>query len=288
VARGVLSDGPTEYDLLYNPRFSVPDYPDTAKRWAVVSGQVRATSRCYLDVPYGSDAAERLDVFLPEGPSRGLLAFIHGGYWRALDKRDFSFIAPAFTGKGVTVAVLNYALCPAVQVRDIVLQMVQACAWLYRNGENFGAPRDSLHVCGHSAGGHLAAMMLACQWPRHAADLPQKVVQGALSISGLYDLREIAKVPSLNGELRLTDESAMPISPAFLPPSSDAPFHMAVGENETGGFHRQRELMRSQWQSVLGSDIVSPGSNHFDVLDDLLTEGKAVHACALSMMGVGT
>jgi len=235
-------------------------------------------------VPYGTHETERLDLFLPHRPSRALLLFIHGGYWRALDKRDFSFVAPAFTRAGVTVAVANYALCPAVEVRDIVLQMVQACAWLYRNGANFGAPRGSLHVCGHSAGGHLAAMMLACEWPRHATDLPTKVVQGALAISGLYDLRDIVKVPSLNGEVRLTAKSALPVSPAFLPPATDAPFYMAVGEKETGGFHIQQDLMRGRWASVLKQEVLSAGSNHFGVLEALLEEGSPVHAAALRMM----
>src|SRR3990167_5171788 len=91
------------------------------------------------------------------GHSRGLLMFIHGGYWRAFDKKDCSFVASALADAGVTVAIPNYALCPKVQVRDIVMQMVQAGAWLYRNGGNFGAPCGNLHVLGHSAGGQLAA-----------------------------------------------------------------------------------------------------------------------------------
>jgi arylformamidase len=285
VARGVLkAGGPNRYDLLYNPRFSVPEYPATAKRWTSLSGEARASERCYLDVPYGPHETERLDLFLPRQPSRALLLFIHGGYWRALDKRDFSFVAPAFTRAGVTVAVANYALCPAVEVRDIVMQMVQASAWLFRNGANFGAPRGRLHVCGHSAGGHLAAMMLACEWPRYAPDLPAKLVQGALAISGLYDLREIVKVPSLNADVRLTPKSALPVSPAFLPPATDAPFYMAVGEKETGGFHVQHDLMRGRWAGVLRREIRSAGSNHFGVLEDLLKEGSPVRDAALEMM----
>src|SRR5436853_2805161 len=129
-----------------------------------------------------------MDWFRAQGRSKALLMFIHGGYWRALDKKDFSFVAPAFARAGVTVGIPNYSLCPAVQVRDIVMQMVQASAWLYRNGANFGAPAHNLYVCGHSAGGHLTAMMLACVWPAYAADLPRKVVKAGLCISGLYDL----------------------------------------------------------------------------------------------------
>jgi len=173
----------TNYDLLYNPRLTVTGYEEVFERWDRDSEHARARLECYLDVPYGPAPAETLDLFRAKGASRGLLMYIHGGYWRSLDKKRFSFVAPALAEAGVTVAVVNYALCPAVQVADIVMQMVQASAWLYRNGANFGAPANRLGVLGHSAGGHLAAMMLACDWPTYARDLPKKVVSGALSIN---------------------------------------------------------------------------------------------------------
>lgn len=279
-----MAGGPTPHDLLYNPRFSVPDYPEIARRWTLQSDETRAVERGYFDVPYGREESEKMDIFLAHGSSRALLMFIHGGYWRALDKRDFSFVVPALLRSGVTVAVPNYALCPKVQVSDIVLQMVQACAWLYRNGANFGAPPQRLYVCGHSAGGHLTAMMLACQWPRHAADLPPKVVQGGLSISGLYDLREIAKTPSINVDVRLTDEDAVAVSPAFLPPATDAPLSMAVGEKETGGFHWQQELMRARWRAVLAEDLRIPGCDHFSVLEELTRPSSMLFASLTEMM----
>src|SRR4051812_43753740 len=225
----------TDYDLLYNPRLTVPDYQQAFDRWNRESERARAGLDCYLDVPYGPGDAEKTDVFRAQGPSRALLVFIHGGYWRSLDKKNFSFVAPALTRAGVTLAVPNYSLCPAVQVRDIVMQMVQACAWLHRNGSNFGAPARRLYVCGHSAGGHLAAMMLATLWPAYSADLPAKTVLGGLSISGLYDLREICKAPSINGDVRLDPKSALEVSPAFLPPATDAPLYTAVGGEENEG-----------------------------------------------------
>ena len=185
----------TNYDLLYNPRLTVKGFAQIVERWQRDAQKARARLDCYLDVPYGADETENMDIFRARGPSKGLLMFIHGGYWRALDKSDFSFVAPALADAGITVAVPNYALCPKVQVRDIVMQLVQAGAWLYRNGGNFGAPYGKLHVAGHSSGGHLAAMLLACQWPAYAHDLPKRVVRAALSVSGVYDLCEIVKVP---------------------------------------------------------------------------------------------
>jgi len=259
----------TNYDLLYNPRLTVTGYEDIFARWDRDSERARAHLDCYLDVPYGSDATETLDLFRATGQSRGLLMYIHGGYWRALDKERFSFVAPALAEAGITVAVVDYALCPSVQVADIVMQMVQASAWLYRNGGNFGAPAARLAVCGHSAGGHLAAMMLACDWPSYAADLPRNVVSGAMSISGLYDLTEIVKVPSVNGDVRLTEQSALRVSPAFLPPATDAPLYTAIGTEEIEGFHIQNRLIAERWGSVRRVNLTCPGKNHFTVLDEL-------------------
>jgi len=268
----------TNYDLLYNPRLTVTGYEDIFARWDRDSERARARLDCYLDVPYGSDATETLDLFRATGQSRGLLMYIHGGYWRALDKERFSFVAPALAEAGITVAVVDYALCPSVQVADIVMQMVQASAWLYRNGGNFGAPAARLAVCGHSAGGHLAAMMLACDWPSYAADLPRNVVSGAMSISGLYDLTEIVKVPSVNGDVRLTEQSALRVSPAFLPPATDAPLYTAIGTEEIEGFHIQNRLIAERWGSVRRVNLTCPGKNHFTVLDELCDPRSPVFA----------
>ncbi|HEY6722070.1 MAG TPA: alpha/beta hydrolase [Burkholderiales bacterium] len=274
----------TKYELLYNPRLVVKDYQSIFDRWEKDSERARASLDCYLDVPYGAAETEKLDVFRAQGKSRGLLMYIHGGYWRALDKRSFSFVAPALAKKGITVAVPNYALCPAVQVEDIVMQMVQACAWLYRNGENFGAPANRLHLCGHSAGGHLAAMMLSCQWQKYSCDLPGKVVSAALSISGLYDLTEIVKVPSVNCDVRLDEKSALKVSPAFLPPAGDAPLYTAVGGDENEGFHTQNRLIGERWGKVRRMDIPCPGANHFTVLDQLCNPESLIFRSVIKMV----
>ncbi len=276
----------TNYDLLYNPRLVVADYQQHFDRWQMESERARASLDCYLDVPYGTTEAEKLDIFRAQGNSRGLLAFIHGGYWRALDKKTFSFIAPAFAKAGITVAVPNYALCPEVQVEDIVMQTVQACAWLFRNGENFGGPANRLHICGHSAGGHLAAMMLNCRWPAYSPDLPRTVVSAAFSVSGVYDLTEIVKVPSVNCDVRLTEKSALKVSPAFMPPATNAPLFTAVGEQENEGFHIQNRLIAHKWGKARRADVPCPGANHFTVLDQLCAPGSILFEAVLSMMSI--
>jgi arylformamidase len=276
----------TNYDLLYNPRLLVPDYEEISARCRRDSEKARATLDCYLDVPYGPTPGEKLDLFRSQGPSRGLLMFIHGGYWRAQDKANFSFIAPAITAAGITLAVPNYALCPAVEVEDIVMQMVQACAWLYRNGSHFGAAANRLYVAGHSAGGHLTSMMLTTLWPAYAPDLPERTVRGGLSISGIYDLTEMVKVPSVNCDVCLTTETARKLSPAFLPPATDAPLYTAVGDRENEGFHIQNRIIAKNWARVHRADIACPGDNHFTVLDRLADPGSALFAALLQMMGI--
>jgi arylformamidase len=275
----------TDYDLLYNPRLVVKDYQAIFDRWEKDSERARARLDCYLDVPYGTTEVEKLDIFPAHGKSRALLAYIHGGYWRALDKKRVSFVAPALVKAGITVAVPDYALCPAVQIEDIVMQIVQACAWLYRNGGNFGAPANRLYVCGHSAGGHLAAMMLCCEWPKYSPDLPKKVVRGTVSISGLYDLTEIVKVPSVNCDVRLDEQSALKVSPAFLPPATDAPLITAVGGEENEGFHIQNRLISENWGNAHREDIACPGENHFTVLDQLCNPESGLFKSVLKMIG---
>jgi arylformamidase len=166
------------------------------------------------------------------------------------------------------------------------MHMVQACAWLYRNGENFGAPANRFHLCGHSAGGHLAAMMLCCRWPDYSPDLPKKVVGAAMSISGLYDLTEIVKVPSVNCDVRLDERSALKVSPAFLPPATDAPLYTAVGAEENEGFHMQNRLIGEKWGKLRKTDIPCPGKNHFTVLDQVSDPESGLFKSMLEMMDV--
>src|SRR5713101_7554762 len=274
----------TNYDLLYNPRLVVKDYQEIFDRWGKHSERARASLDCYLEVPYGPSEAEKMDIFRAQGTSRGLLMYIHGGYWRSLDKKRFSFVAPALSEAGITVAVPDHALCPAVQVADIVMQIVQACAWLYRNGGNFGAPANRLTLCGHSAGGHLTAMMLSCRWPDYSPDLPKKVVAAAMSISGLYDLTEIVRVPSVNCDVRLDERSALKVSPAFLPPATDAPLYTAVGGEENEGFLIQNRLIGEKWGKVRRRDIPCPGKNHFSVFDQVWATESRLFKAMLEMI----
>jgi arylformamidase len=273
------------WESQYNNRAAVPDFQQYFDRWTARSEETRRNVRCYLDVPYGPHAMEKMDIFLPRGASRACLMFIHGGYWRALDKKDHGFVASKFVQQGVTVAVPNYALCPSVTVEDIVRQIIQACAWLYRNGTNFGAPAGSLYVSGHSAGGHLTAMAMAAIFPAYARDLPRKVIRGGLAISGVYDLRDIVHVPSVNGDVRLTAKTAEKTSPLLYPPATDAPLYLAAGGKELPPFLSQQAALAAKWKKVAAAQIPCPNDHHFSILDHLADPSSALFRAAMKMMG---
>jgi len=212
------------------------------------------------------------------------MMFIHGGYWRALGKEDFSFLAPAWVDAGVSLAVVNYDLCPRVTMDEIVRQMLRASRWLWLNAEQYGMDQDGLYVAGHSAGGHLTAMLMCALWPVFDRALPKDLWKGGLAISGLYDLRPLVEVEWLNGDLRLDMAGALKLSPAFLPPATRAPVMTCVGGDESSEFHRQSALLGSRWRSAFAGDIAMPGKHHFSVIDGLADQKSALFAGARRLM----
>lgn len=272
------------HDRMYNNRALVPDNGRYLARWAEDSARVRREEPCTLDVPYGDTPAETLDVF-PAAPGTPrpapVLLFIHGGYWRALDKADHSFVAPAFTREGTCVVVPNYALCPAVTIPQIVMQMVRSVAWTYRHIARFGGDPRRITVAGHSAGGQLAAMMLACQWPVHAPDLPADTVRSALAISGLHDLEPLRQTSFLQPAIGLTPDQVAMASPARLPAPAQGTLYTVVGGDESEEYLRQNRLIRDRWGAArVPVCEVMPGRHHFSVLDALTEPGHRLHELA--------
>ena len=268
----------------YNNRALVPEHAQYFARWAEDSARARATMTCYLDREYGQAPGEKLDIFPARKGDGSVLMFIHGGYWRSLDKRDFSYLAPAWVDAGVSLVVVNYDLCPNVTIEAIVCQMLRASAWLYRHAEEYGMDEERLFVCGHSAGAHLTAMMMAALWPVFDADLPRDLFKGGLAISGLYDLRPLVEVDFLNADLRLDEAAALKVSPAFLPPATRAPVYTCVGGLESSEFKRQNSLLAQRWKSAVAGDIPMPGRHHFSVVDELVNPASALFAGARRMM----
>jgi arylformamidase len=268
----------------YNNRELVPDHPQYFARWGEGSVRARSTMTCYLDRAYGEQPGETMDIFPARKGDGSCLMFIHGGYWRALDKKDFSFLAPTWVSAGVSLAVVNYDLCPRVSMEEIVRQMLRASRWLWHHAEDYGMDQDRLYVGGHSAGGHLTAMLMCALWPTFDRSLPKDLWKGGLAISGLYDLRPLLEVDWLNGDLKLDAASAHKLSPAFMAPATRAPLMTCVGGAESSEFQRQNALLGSRWRAAFAGDIAMPGRNHFSVMDGLADPKSALFAGARRLM----
>ena len=281
---------PQWLDVQYNNRARVPDFPLHLARWVDDSARARQLPGCALDIAYGESASEKLDVFPAatskrQGKGAPVLVFIHGGWWRSLDKSDHSFVAPAFTACGACVVVPNYDLCPAVTIPEITLQMVRALAWTFRHIAKYGGDPARITVAGHSAGGHLAAMMLACDWSSYAGDLPSGLVKNALSISGIHDLAPLPHTPSMKDSLQLTPAQVRMASPVLLPAPRTGALYAVVGGDESEEFLRQNRVIQQSWgPKVVPVCEALPGLNHFSVLQTLAEPGQRAHQLAMKLL----
>jgi len=185
---------------------------------------------------------------------------------------------------GACVVVVNYALCPGtpeapVTIPDIALQMVKALAWTWRNIAHFGGNPQDVVVAGHSAGGHLAAMLLGCDWRQVDPDIPEHWIQKALSISGLYDLTPLRQTPFLQESLKLTPQHARMASPALWPRPKKGVLYTVAGGDESAEFLRHNRLIHQTWgpKTVpICEDLA--GLNHFSIVTDLTKKGTRLSA----------
>jgi len=186
---------------------------------------------------------------------------------------------------GAMVVLPGYALCPAVSIEHIVLQLVRALAWVHRHAREHGGDPQRIVVAGHSAGGHLATMLLVCDWRSVAPDLPADLVKAALSISGLYELEPLRHTPFLAPDLKLTPESVQRLSPAgFAAPGGS--LVTVVGGDESEEFHRQAALIAQAWgRTVIGAENVAR-RNHMNVLHELAEQRSATHRWGLRLLGL--
>lgn len=258
-------------DAQYNCRAMVPDFEDHMARWTDLNQQAFDRFETRLDLAYGEKPAERLDLFLPDGSGpHPLMIFIHGGYWRAMDKENHAFPALSFVPDGIALASINYTLAPAADMDEIVRECRAAVAWCAEIAADLNIDPARIHVSGHSAGGHLTAMMLATDWPAFRAGLAPDLVKSGVPISGLYDLEPI-RLTYLNEDVRLTGDLAARNSPLRLTPQGPGAMVIAAGGIESGEFHRLQSELVAAWRPHIPDieEIPMPGLHHFNVVTAL-------------------
>lgn len=261
-----------EIDRAYDPMLG-RDASVLVKDWQQRSEASRARHRVTLNVAYGPSSAERMDIFHAQSPDAPVHVFYHGGYWRSLSHREFSFIVDGLVQAGITVAVVNYALCPQVRFSELVRQSQAAVAYVYRHAKALGVDPGQLSISGHSAGGHLSAMLVATDW-KGTFGLPNQLIRGALCISGLYDLRPFPW-SWLQPKLQLSGRDVQDFSPLWLPCRVSAPMQLVVGGQEPEEFERQMtaygEQLLHNGQQV--EQHLLNEADHFTILEHYLDGG---------------
>ena len=283
VYRGYTAE---ELDREYNNRLKVPDYQKYYDDWEAGSQSFRQTAQgAHLDIMFGPGEFENLDLFLPESSGGPLHIYIHGGYWQWMYKESFSFLGKAFVEAGAAFAAINYALCPSVTMDELIQQVRAACAFLYREAPQFGYSPDRLHVSGHSAGGHLTAMVLATDWGGIGPGLPEDLVNSGISISGVFDIEPLL-FTDIGDALRLDQDGAKGVSPLYIPPATQAPLVLSVGGDEGDEFHRQVQVMADAWapHGVPIEIMDLPGRNHFSMLNALRDPDGDLFVKAMTLM----
>ena len=251
----------TDYEVEYNNRARVPENPAIMAGWARDAAAYRER-HAPRAIAYGPGARNTIDFFAGDndGP---IVVFIHGGYWQAFDGSSFSHLAGGLNAHGVSVAIPSYDLCPNVSVDEIIWQMRAASRELARLGR-------PLVISGHSAGGHLAACMLATDWPQFDPSLPRDLVVAAYAISGLFDLVPLVET-SINRALCLDPAAARAASPLLWTAPARGSIDAFVGEHESAEYFRQSKTIVDTWGAAgLATRFgVVAGANHFTAIAPL-------------------
>jgi arylformamidase len=276
---------PEEMEYQYQPRESVPEFPEISKVRAAQAKIVRETAKSWLNIAYGTSPREALDIYAADRPNGAVLVYIHGGYWRSGSKEDNCNFVPTFTKRGVTVVLVEYDLCPQVTVTDIVRQTRASIAWVAKNIIRYGGDPGKIYVSGHSAGGHLTAMALAHDWTKEG--LAQNLIKGAVATSGVFDLDVVMRI-SVQEQVHMTPQIAKLNSPFLNPPKIKCPLVVAVGGAEPKGWQQMSEDFYNycKQQTLPVEYLVVPGANHYTMSEHLLDDQSPLTQAMIKQMGV--
>jgi arylformamidase len=264
----------------YNNRALVPAHAEYFARWEKDSNFVRETLPGHLDLAYGPHARHRMDLFSAGKSARGTLVFIHGGYWRSLDKNMFSWLAAAWVAAGVNIAMPNYRLAPDVRIDHIVDDIIAATNWLGTDGARYGVPADRLVVSGHSAGGHLTAALFATPLARLAFD--PACILGGVPFSGVFDFEPLVHF-GFNADFKLDDAAVERLSLLDKPRTVGAKLVVAAGGNESSEFQRQSRVLAEAWAPQAAPALILPGLDHFSIVDSFAERGQPLYEATLAL-----
>lgn len=274
-------------DSQYNNRARVPNFEQIIQQWEQASEVLRQRAQFQADVPYGTHPREILDIFPASRPSAPVQAFFHGGYWRSLEKRLFHFIAADFIDRDITYVAVNYPLAPQATMDEIVNSCRQAIVWLYRHIGTYNGDSAKIYISGHSAGGHIVAMLMTTNWPELATDLPLDPIKGGCAISGLFNLIPV-QLSYVNADLQMDEAMARRNSPLFLAPTCKSPVIVTVGGAESEEYLAQSQDLTIAWsqQELPVTQLIIPEANHFSILDHLVNPQAPLHQAMLAQMGL--
>lgn len=263
----------------YNNRLHVPDYADYFKRWERLSRQTEKENTIIKNVFYGDHPEECLDIFPAEGSNAKTIVFIHGGYWHLLDKKMFYFLAPTFLKYNITTVFINYPLAPAASMDMIVSSCSKAILWLHDNIIRFNGNPLQIYVMGHSAGGHLASMLMV--------DDNTNFLKGVISLSGLFRLEPIV-LSYINNTLHMDIDTAKRNSPVNLEPANACSLLLATGENETNEFKAQSIELYNSWRNKHASAelLKVPGKNHYSILEVVTEKDSLLQSAIFRLMDI--
>lgn len=259
-----------ELEKGYNLRLLRDDFEQLFEGWTTRSSVFRANADTQLDCAYDSGPRDKLDLFRCGERGAPLFVFIHGGYWQRGDKSVYSFIAEPFVEQGVDVAMIGYQLCPDTDMNSIVAQIQKAIMWLWRNAAQWGISDDRINICGHSAGGHLTAMMLTTPWGQFGDGLPDELIKTGIPMSGLYQLEPLRHT-TISDALGMDASVAHSNSPYFLKPATNAPILVTIGGGESAQLHWQTDQFIEHWnqyQAPIESHVEAE-VDHFDLVNRL-------------------
>ena len=261
-----------ELEENFNPRESVQNFDSYLSSTLIKSQKAKKLLIGHENIKYGNGKLQTLDIYGKKSATlKPIHIFIHGGYWRALDKSYHNHMAIPFNKNDIIFSNINYDLCPTVSLQKICDQVIEAIIWIYNNSKIYGGDKSRITISGHSAGAHLVSYILSINWEKY--NLPYNLIKGAALVSGIYDL-EIVRKLTVNDDIKLNAIDAKNLTTINKLPYYMMPIIISYGEDEPLGWKDQsikyEELLKKKSFNI--ESILCAKNNHFTLIDTLALE----------------